>query len=203
MFTGIVQQMGVVSALERRGADLNLRIATKDGFLADTALGDSICVSGVCVTVTALEDERFSADLSVETLDCTTLGRLQTGQAVNLESALRAGDPLGGHLVTGHVDCVGRLVKRVPDARSERLWFELPESLARLVAAKGSVCVDGVSLTVNGISGRHFDVNLIPHTLASTTLGGLDAGDAVNVEVDILARYAARWAQTEPGADRE
>ncbi|MFK7955815.1 MAG: riboflavin synthase [Lysobacterales bacterium] len=198
MFTGIIQAVGRVVDI-KPGAELTrLTFNTADLALADTALGDSICVSGACLTAVELDDHRFSADLSPETLNRTSLGRLAVDSEVNLELAMRPSDRLGGHIVTGHVDACGRMVKRLAEGDCERLWFEIPKDLGRLVAEKGSITVDGVSLTVNGVTDQHFDVALIPHTLANTTLGHLNAGDPVNVEADILARYVVRWRQTEP-----
>jgi len=192
MFTGIVQDVGTVAALEPQGADVRLVIAVERLDLGRLALGDSICVQGCCVTAVAIEGKRFSADLSRETLAVTTLGNLKPGARVNLEPALRAGDPLGGHLVCGHVDGIARIVARASDARSLRLTIEAPAELARYVARKGSVTIDGVSLTVNDVDGARFGVNLIPHTQAVTTLGELSAGMAVNLEVDQIARYLER-----------
>lgn len=159
------------------------------------ALGDSVCVQGVCLTVTQLDGTRFSADVSRETLAKTTLGTLKGGTRVNLEPSLRAGDPLGGHLVSGHVDAVGTLAGLAEEARSRRLQFELPEELMRFVAQKGSICIDGVSLTVNEIEGRRFGVNIIPHTYQVTTLGELAPGSRVNIEIDVIARYLDRLTQ--------
>ncbi len=192
MFTGIIQAVGRVSAIEARGADVRLRLRSETLPLADARPGDSIAVNGVCLTVIELESQSFSADVSAETLSCTTLGRLKAGMAVNLELALLPTTRLGGHLVSGHVDGVGRLVESRPDGRSQRLHFELPATLARYVAAKGSICVDGISLTVNAVEASRFDVNIVPHTLANTTLADLRVGDEVNIEVDLLARYLER-----------
>ena len=150
--------------------------------------------------IRGIEPRAFAADLSRETLSLTTLGGLGVGARVNIEKALVAGQPLGGHYVTGHVDGVGHVVSRRDDARSVRVEFEVPEALARYVARKGSVCVDGVSLTVNGVDGRRFDVNLVPHTLEVTTLGNLAPGRPVNLEVDIIARYLERMLESAPGA---
>jgi len=192
MFTGIVQDVGHVQALERRGGDLRLTLATQQVDLSHAQPGDSIAVAGVCLTAVALAAHRFDVDVSVETLARTTLGEWQVGRRVNLESALRAGDALGGHLVAGHVDGLARLVGRSAQARSEQLRFRLPPQLAHYLARKGSVCIDGVSLTVNAVGGSDFEVNLIPHTLDVTTLGELAVGDQVNVEVDLIARYVER-----------
>jgi riboflavin synthase len=196
MFTGIVETKGTLVANHPVGGDRRLEIDSGDMGLERVALGDSIAVAGVCLTVVELNGSVFAADVSVETLDLTTLGSLSVGDQVNLEMPLTPQSRLGGHYVTGHVDGLGRLIDRQPDARSERLEFELPEGLERYVAAKGSVTVEGVSLTVNSVSGSRFSVNLIPHTLDMTTLGQLAPGDRVNIEVDILARYVARFLET-------
>jgi riboflavin synthase len=192
MFTGIVQGVGAVCAIEPRGGDVRIKIDAGPVPLAGVELGGSIAVSGVCLTATHFDGNVFAADVSRETLSLTTLAGLVPGSRVNLEKALLAGQALGGHYVTGHVDGVGEVVARHDDARSVRMEFAVPEALARYVARKGSICIDGVSLTVNGASGRRFDVNLVPHTLEVTTLGGLRAGSRVNLEVDIIARYVER-----------
>jgi riboflavin synthase len=192
MFTGIVQGVGTVRAIEPHGGDVTLVFDTAGVSLADIELGGSIAVSGVCLTATRFDASSFAADVSRETLSLTTLGDWVVGGRVNLEKALRAGQALGGHYVTGHVDGVGELVSRHDDARSVRMEFRVPPELARYVARKGSICIDGVSLTVNGASGDRFDVNLVPHTLEVTTLGGLQPGSRVNLEVDIIARYVER-----------
>lgn len=200
MFTGIVQGVGRIRGIEPRGGDATYWIETGDVPLSELGIGASIAVNGACLTATRLEAHAFAADLSRETLSLTTLGGLGAGASVNIEKALVAGQPLGGHYVTGHVDGVGHVVSRHDDARSVRVEFEVPEALARYVARKGSVCVDGVSLTVNGVDGRRFDVNLVPHTLTVTTLGDLAPGRAVNLEVDIIARYLERMLESAPGA---
>ncbi len=192
MFTGIVQGVATVRAVEPRGGDVTLVFDTAGISLADIELGGSIAVSGVCLTATRFDDGSFAADVSRETLSLTTLGDWVAGTRVNLEKALLAGQALGGHYVTGHVDGVGEMVSRRDDARSVRMEFKVPPELARYVARKGSICIDGVSLTVNGARGDRFDVNLVPHTLEVTTLGGLQAGSRVNLEVDIIARYVER-----------
>jgi len=199
MFTGIVLATGRVTSIAQRGGDLELGVEAQGLDLARIAIGDSLCVQGVCLTVTRKEHGGFFADVSRETQAVTTLGSLQIGSRVNLEPSLRAGDALGGHLVSGHVDAVGMLCQADQDARSWRLKFELPEVLARFVAPKGSICVDGVSLTVNRVDGRRFDVNIIPHTFAVTTLGERRVGDGVNIEIDVVARYLERLMQ--PFAD--
>jgi len=192
MFTGIIQDVGSIRSLEPRGGDLRLGIAVDGLDLARQRRGDSIAVSGVCLTVVALAPPVFFADVSRETLDLTTLGTAAAGRRVNLEPALRAGDPLGGHLVAGHVDGIATVLERSGDARSERFRLSVPVELARYLARKGSVALDGVSLTVNAVAGSDFDINLVPHTLAVTTLGELDAGDRVNLEIDTIARYVER-----------
>jgi len=192
MFTGIVQGVGTVRAIEPRGGDVTLVFDTAGVSLADIELGGSVAVSGVCLTATRFDAASFAADVSRETLSLTTLGDWVIGSRVNLEKALLAGQALGGHYVTGHVDGVGELVSRHDDARSVRMEFRVPPELSRYVARKGSICIDGVSLTVNGATGDRFDVNLVPHTLQVTTLGGLQAGSRVNLEVDIIARYVER-----------
>jgi riboflavin synthase len=192
MFTGIIQAVGHVAALVPRGTDVELQIDAGDLSLSGARLGDSISVAGVCLTVTRLEGQRFHADVSGETLSVTVLGELKAGSPVNLEPALRAGDALGGHMVSGHVDGIGTLVERHTDGRSERFEFEAPAQLARYIARKGSICIDGVSLTVNDVAGARFGVNLIPHTLSVTTLATLQAGSRVNLEVDLVARYLER-----------
>jgi riboflavin synthase len=199
MFTGIVQDTGTVAALTARGGDVRLAIRVQRLNLANTAVGDSICVQGCCVTAVAVAADRFEADLSRETLSLTTLGGLAVGAAVNLEPALRLGDALGGHLVSGHVDGVGTVISQTTDARSTRMVIEAPAALARFIAQKGSVTVDGVSLTVNDVDGARFGVNLIPHTRDVTTLGNLVPGAAVNLEIDQVARYVERLLA--PGYD--
>ena len=192
MFTGIVTAVGTIARTESRGGDVRMVIDAAQLDVADVAIGDSVCVSGVCLTAVAIEGSKISADVSLETLSCTTLGTLQIGDRVNLEKSLRLADRLGGHLVSGHVDGVGRVVSVTPDARSQRWRFEVPANLARYIAAKGSVCIDGVSLTVNDVEANRFGVNLIPHTIDATTFCDRRVGDAVNVEVDVIARYLER-----------
>jgi riboflavin synthase len=192
MFTGIVQGVGRIRSVEPHGGDVTMWIGTGDVPLTGVGIGGSIAVNGCCLTAIELEPHAFKADLSRETLSLTTAGQWQPGTAVNLEKALTAGQALGGHYVTGHVDGVGQVVGRHDDARSVRVEFEVPAELARYIARKGSVTVDGVSLTVNGASGNRFDVNLVPHTLEVTILGGYRPGSRVNLEVDIIARYLER-----------
>ena len=192
MFTGIVQDVGRVLAREPRGGDVRLTIGCERLDLASARVGDSLCVQGCCLTAIELGAKRFTADVSRETLALTTLGDLEPGAAVNLEPALRAGDPLGGHLVSGHIDGVGRVTALESEARSQRLTIAAPAGLARYLATKGSVAVDGVSLTINSVEGASFGVNIIPHTQSATTLGRLAVGARVNLEVDQIARYIQR-----------
>ena len=192
MFTGLVQAVGRLESRQPHSGDERLAVTCAALDFAKLAIGDSIAVAGACLTVVVLGSDRFSVDVSVESLGATTIGGWAPGQRLNLETALCLGQPLGGHLVSGHVDGVGRVIERVDDARSVRMTVELPRNLARYVAKKGSICVDGVSLTINAVSDSRFKVNLVPHTLAVTTLEDLRAGDRVNLEVDLLARYLER-----------
>ena len=189
MFTGIVQDVGRIQERGKRGGDARMVVAFERLDPAGIRVGDSICVQGVCLTVTELLGRAFAADVSRETLSLTTLGDLAVGSPVNLETSLRAGDPLGGHLVSGHVDGVAQVVAVSGDARSLRLKIAVPSELARYIARKGSIAVDGVSLTINEVEDAVFGVNIIPHTQAVTTLGKLAGGARVNLEVDQVARY--------------
>ncbi len=200
MFTGIIQAIGRVAAVEPKGGDVRLSIETGKLSLSDVALGDSIAVNGVCLTAVELGFGCFMADLSRETLSRTTLQESRVGTPVNLELALTPTTRLGGHIVSGHVDGVGVVLVRQEDARSVRFQIRGPDALAKYIAEKGSICVDGISLTVNRVSGAAFDVNIVPHTLAETTLGTTRIGDKVNLEVDILARYLERLMQGEGAA---
>jgi len=192
MFTGIIQAVGRIDNIEAKGGDCRLRIETGKLPLAGVALGDSIAVSGVCLTAIELGEKHFGADVSRETLSRTTLTDLKPGSRVNLELALTPMTRLGGHIVSGHVDGVGEVVERRADARSVRFVIEAPAPLAKYIAEKGSICVDGVSLTVNGVDGNRFDLNIVPHTLAETTMDEFQPGRRVNLEVDLLARYLER-----------
>lgn len=192
MFTGIIQAVGRVAATEPRGGDLRFSIDAGALDLVDVAPGDSVAVSGCCLTVVARAGSVLAFDVSNESLALTTLGGLRPGDRVNLEKALRLADRLGGHLVAGHVDDVGHIVAIAPDARSQRWTVEAPGALARYIAAKGSIALDGVSLTVNVVEGATFGVNLIPHTVAHTSFAERRVGDAVNLEVDLVARYLER-----------
>lgn len=192
MFTGIVKAVGKVRSIEKRGGDVRLEIASSELDWASFEPGESISVNGVCLTAVELDDDGFATDVSTETLDVTSLGRLEAGSPVNLEPALAVGERLGGHLVSGHVDCIGSVTSVASDARSIRLSIEIPAEYRRYVAKKGSVCVDGVSLTINEVSGDSFELNIIPHTAEVTTIGDYTVGTTVNVEVDLLARYLER-----------
>jgi riboflavin synthase len=195
MFTGIVQATGEVRALTSRGGDVEIAIGAPTLQLADVAIGDSIAVNGCCLTVTRIDGDSFAADASRETLNVTTLGDWQVGTKVNLEKALCAGQPLGGHYVTGHVDGLAIVKALAQDARSTRMDFNVPPNLARYIARKGSACIDGVSLTVNDVTANSFGVNLIPHTLEVTAFKDYQIGTRVNLEVDIIARYLERLTQ--------
>ena len=200
MFTGIVQDVGRIERCEARGGDLRMVIACDRLDMRRVQLGDSVSVQGCCLTAAEVQARAFAADVSRETLALTTLGDLQPGAPVNLEPALRAGEPLGGHLVSGHVDGVGQVLAVSGDARSQRLVIGVPPPLARFLAPKGSVAVDGVSLTVNAVEEATFGVNIIPHTQTATTLGRLTPGSRVNIEVDQVARYLARLLAV-PGSE--
>lgn len=201
MFTGLIQAVGTVAAVERRGGDCRFRLRTGKLDLADVALGDSIAVNGVCLTAVTLPGDGFVADVSGETLARTTLSQLAVGSRVNLEKALTPTTRLGGHLVSGHVDGIGRIVSRTPDARSVRFVVEAPAALAKYIAEKGSICCDGVSLTVNGVDGARFDLNIVPHTIAETNIDDWQPGVTLNLEVDIIARYLERLLLGERAAE--
>jgi riboflavin synthase len=200
MFTGIIQSVGEVRRLEPRGGDVRITIGTGKLPLSQAALGDSIAVNRVCLTAVTLAADAFAADVSRETLALTTLGDLTPGSPVNLEPALTLATPLGGHLVSGHVDGVGRVLERQEDARSWRLRIAAPAGLARYIAHKGSICVDGVSLTVNAVDGACFELNIVPHTLDQTIIARYQAGTRVNLEVDLIARYLERLLLGEQAA---
>jgi len=201
MFTGIIQAIGEIHALEPRGGDVRLTSSTGKFDMTDFTPGDSIAVNGVCLTAVLVEGPGFAADVSRETLALTTLGDLRTGSRVNLERALTLATPLGGHLMSGHVDGIGRVLDRREDARSVRFRIETPSELARYIAHKGSIGVDGVSLTVNVVNGRVFDLNIIPHTLQETIMDKYGPGTRVNLEVDLLARYLERLVLGDKAAD--
>jgi riboflavin synthase len=195
MFTGIITDLGRVRSASRND-DTRLQITTEFD-TTDISLGASIACSGVCLTVIDKAPHWFAVSVSAETLSCTTIGGWREGTQVNLERALKLGDELGGHIVSGHVDCIATIVSVKPDGSSQRFLIEVADGFDRFVAEKGSVAVDGVSLTVNEVDGRRFGVNLIPHTLSVTTLGQVESGDRVNLEVDMLARYVARLLEKE------
>jgi riboflavin synthase len=197
MFSGIVKGVGRILEQQDRGGDRRWVVALGDAALGSLAIGGSVAVSGVCLTVVETRADRFAVDLSTETLDVTTFGKLAVGARVNLEAPLKVGDPLDGHLVTGHVDGVGEVLELTPAARSTTVRVGIPEALSRYVAQKGSIAVDGVSLTVNAVRGASFEVNVIPHTQAVTVIGEYRRGVAVNIEVDIIARYLERLGRAE------
>jgi len=192
MFTGIIETVGEIRDLISRGGDLRVVIGCGDLNMEAVALGDSIAVNGVCLTVVEFDTNSFTADVSSETVACTTVAGLTVGSPVNLEMAMLPTTRLGGHLVSGHVDGVGEIKRRWSDARSERFCIQAPDELAKYIAAKGSICVDGISLTVNAVTGSEFELNIVPHTLTATTMGNYQAGQKVNLEVDIIARYLER-----------
>jgi len=201
MFTGLIQAVGRIAAREDRGGDARLTVVADAPFLAHLRPGDSVAVSGVCLTAIDPGPQGFGADVSGETLSRTTLGELAVGDRVNLEPALTLQTPLGGHLVSGHVDGVGEVLERRQDARSVRFRVRAPAALARYIAEKGSICVDGVSLTVNAVAGAEFELNIVPHTLAMTTLDEYRPGRRVNLEVDLVARYLERLLLGERAAE--
>ncbi len=192
MFTGIVQTVGKVVALQPSNGDLRLRIASTDIVKGDIGLGDSIATNGVCLTVVELPGDGYWADVSRETLAHTTIGQWKIGDSVNLEKALTPQARLGGHIVSGHVDGIGEIVKRSEDARSIRFTVRAPNELAKYIAHKGSICVDGISLTVNAVDGAEFELNIVPHTAQVTICGRYRPGTRVNLEVDVIARYLER-----------
>ncbi len=197
MFTGIIQSIGRIAAIEGDGQDIRLRIETGKLPVDTLALGDSVATSGVCLTVTELPGDGYWADVSPETLSLTTLGQKGVGDPVNLERSLTLNTPLGGHLVSGHVDGVGRVESIVEDARFWRVSIQAPDNLARYIAMKGSICVDGTSLTVNQVNGASFELTIIPQTWEETVFSDYAVGSAVNLEVDVIARYLERLMQYE------
>lgn len=201
MFTGIIEAIGDVVALQPKNGDLRLRIKTNNLDLSDVRLGDSIATNGVCLTVVELPGDGYWADVSRETMDNTSLPGWKIGQRVNLEKALTPQTRLGGHIVSGHVDGVGEVIGRHPDARSERFRIRAPASLAKYIAHKGSITVDGTSLTVNKVDGAEFELNIVPHTLHMTIMGSYNIGSCVNLEVDVLARYLERLMLGEKAAE--
>lgn len=200
MFTGIILAVGTIATIEKKGGDVRLTVSTGKLPLHNAELGDSIAVNGVCLTAVELGANSFSADVSNETLSRTTLQAAIIGTPVNLELALTPSTRMGGHIVSGHVDGIGTVLEKKPDGRSFRFKFKAPDALAKYIAEKGSICIDGISLTVNEVDGAAFSVNIVPHTLSETTLGRVDAGAKVNLEVDLLARYLERLLQGEKAA---
>ena len=192
MFTGIIEAIGHVLSYEKVGGDVRLKIQSKELHWQEVALGDSIATNGICLTVVQKSSSAFTADVSQETLSVTTLVDWAVGTKVNLEKALTPESRLGGHIVSGHVDGVGVVLNRKPDARSERFWFEVPSELSKYIAQKGSITIDGTSLTVNEVHENTFSVNIVPHTATHTVIGDYHAGSRVNLEVDIIARYLER-----------
>ncbi|HEB95458.1 MAG TPA: riboflavin synthase [Sedimenticola thiotaurini] len=201
MFTGIIQAIGTLEGREPRGGDVRLWVRAEGLPLAEASPGDSIATNGVCLTVVELTTDGYAADVSNESLALTTLGGLQPGAPLNLETALTLRTPLGGHLVSGHVDGIGEVLERRSDGRSVRFTLEAPAALARYIAAKGSICVDGASLTVNRVEGSRFQLNVVPHTLEQTIMAGYRAGTRVNLEVDLVARYLERLLLGERAAE--
>ncbi len=192
MFTGIIQSVGYLQTIKKNSLDCRLQIQVGSLDMSHMGLGDSIAVNGVCLTAIEFSDTHFTADVSNETLTTTTLSDIKVQQSVNLEKALTLSTPLGGHLVSGHVDGVGTIKKRYSDGKSERFDIEAPPELAKYIAQKGSICIDGISLTVNSVDGAVFGLNIVPHTLTVTTMGKYPVGQRVNLEVDIVARYLER-----------
>ena len=200
MFTGIIQSIGTIADLQPKGGDMALVVNTGKLELSDVALGDSIAVNGVCLTAIALSDSNFTADVSRETLSLTSLGALSKGSSVNLEKALTLQTRLGGHMVSGHVDGLGEVESRHNDGRSERFRIKAPDELAKYIAAKGSITIDGVSLTVNTVDGAYFEINIVPHTIQETIIGSYQSGTKINLEVDVIARYLERLMQGDAAA---
>jgi riboflavin synthase len=201
MFTGIIEAVGTIADMQAKGGDLRIKINTGKLDLADVKLGDSIAVNGVCLTVIQQDSSGFAADVSRESLNLTSLGNLSQGSDVNLEKALQLETRLGGHLVSGHVDGLGKVVDRYDDGRSVRFSIQAPDGLARYIAAKGSICVDGTSLTVNKVDGSRFELNIVPHTIQETIIKHYQVGTNVNLEVDVIARYLERLLLGEKAAE--
>ena len=202
MFTGIIEAIGSVSQMQDKGGDLRLTLDVGKLDMNDVALGDSIAVNGVCLTVIEMTGSSFAADVSAETLRLTSLGKLGTGSPVNLEKALTLQTRLGGHMVSGHVDALGKILERRDDARS--VWFkvEAPANLAKYIVHKGSITVDGTSLTVNAVDGNEFELNIVPHTAQETIMSGYQPGTEINLEVDIIGRYLERLLLGEKAAEK-
>ncbi len=197
MFTGIISAIGNIVALEERQGDVRISISAADLGLDDVRLGDSIACNGVCLTAVELIDQGFIADVSTETLSLTTIGHWQTGTGINLEKAMQASDRFGGHIVSGHVDGIGEVVSLHEDARSWRFCIKAPTNLAKYIAQKGSITVDGTSLTVNAVKGSEFELNIVPHTMLHTVMSDYFVGTKVNLEVDLIARYLERLTSQE------
>ena len=202
MFTGIISAIGDIANLEQRGGDVRLTIRTGNLSLTDVQLGDSIACNGACLTAVELTGEGFIADVSVETLSLTTIGNWQTGSRINLEKAMQANDRFGGHIVSGHVDGLGEVVSLEEDARSWRFRIRAPRELAKYIAHKGSITVDGTSLTINKVEGSEFELNIVPHTMTHTVMGDYKVGTQVNLEVDLVARYLERLLLGDKAADQ-
>ena len=202
MFTGIISAIGDVVGLEPRGGDVRLTINTGDLSLTDVSLGDSIACNGACLTAVELTGQGFIADVSVETLNLTAIGQWETGSRVNLEKAMQATDRFGGHIVSGHVDGIGEVVSLEGDARSWRFRLRAPRDIAKYIAHKGSITVDGTSLTVNVVEGSEFELNIVPHTMLHTVIGDYHVGTKVNLEVDLVARYLERLLLGDKAADQ-
>lgn len=192
MFTGIIAAIGKIDAVLPKGGDLSLEVATQQLDLSDVALGDSIAINGVCLTVVNINSSILTFDVSRESIDRTSLGNAKAGSEVNLEKALAVGERLGGHFVSGHVDGLGSVLSLKESARSIQFRFEIPADLSRYIAEKGSICIDGVSLTVNNVGANWFEVNIIPHTMQETIMSSYAVGSKVNLEVDLIARYLER-----------
>lgn len=192
MFTGIIAALGKIESLHATGGDIRMTVATHDLDLSDVKLGDSVANNGVCLTVVDMTKATLSFDVSRESLERTSLGSLSSGSEINLEKALAVGDRLGGHFVSGHVDGLGKVIARQESARSVQFRFEVPAGLERYIAEKGSICIDGTSLTVNNVADNWFEVNIIPHTMQETIMSGYKIGTKVNLEVDLIARYLER-----------
>ena len=202
MFTGIISAIGDIADLEQRGGDVRLTIRTGNLSLADVQLGDSIACNGACLTAVELTGEGFIADVSVETLNLTTIGNWKTGSRINLEKAMQASDRFGGHIVSGHVDGIGEVVSLEEDARSWRFRIRAPRDLAKYIAHKGSITLDGTSLTINKVEGSEFELNIVPHTMTHTVMGDYQVGTQVNLEVDLVARYLERLLLGNKAADQ-
>ena len=202
MFTGIISAIGDIASLEERGGDVRLTIRSGNLNLVDVQLGDSIACNGACLTAVELTGEGFVADVSVETLNLTTIGNWQTGSRINLEKAMQATDRFGGHIVSGHVDGIGEVVALEEDARSWRFRLRAPREIAKYIAHKGSITVDGTSLTVNIVDGAEFELNIVPHTMQHTVMGDYIVGTKVNLEVDLVARYLERLLLGDKAADQ-